>query len=291
MGHDPHDAPGHGGHGPPPPPSPASKPGSAVIGFLVLLGGTLLVVWQSGLLGKIPPILPEGISTYSDAVDGLFYVILGITGFFFLLTEGLLLYFILRYRAKDGRRAVHTHGSHKLELAWTFVPGVILFALAVFQTGTWGDIKFQSKFPNDPNALHVRVMGRQFEWLFWYPGKDREFRTADDIVGRGEMHVPVNRNVFVHLQTMDVLHSFWLPNVRLKQDLLAGQTIRQWFNCVRTGKFPIVCAELCGLGHTTMAGTLVVDTEAEFDAWQARMLADYGPQDVTKDQYLKHWKE
>jgi len=262
-----------------------------VIGFLVLLGGMLLVVWQSGLLGKLPPILPEGISTYSGAVDGLFYVILAITGFFFLLTEGLLVYFILRYRARDGGKAVHTHGSHKLELAWTFVPGVILFGLAVFQTGTWGDIKFQSRFPNDPDALHVRVLGRQFEWWFWYPGRDGDFRTGDDVISLAELHVPANRNVIVHLQTMDVLHSFWLPNVRLKQDLLSGQTIRQWFQCVRTGKFPIVCAELCGTGHTKMGGTLTVETEEAFDAWLAHMQAEFGPHDAARHPYLKHWKE
>jgi len=294
MSHaDPHDSHGHDAHAPAaaPPPPPASKPGAVVVGFLVLLTGELLVLWQSGILGKIPAIMPEGISTYSAAVDRLFYVILGITGFFLLLTEGLLVYFCLRYRAKDGGRAVHTHGNHKLELAWTFVPGVILFGLAVFQTGVWGDIKFQGRFPDDKNALKVQVLGKQFEWHFRYAGEDGVFGTADDVTKLAELHVPVNRNVFVYLHTIDVLHSFWLPNVRLKQDLLSGQTIRQWFNCVKTGKFPVVCAELCGNGHTTMGGVLVVESEEEFQAWLRDQKKEFGEHDPLTDKQWKFWKD
>lgn len=240
------------------------KPGAVVIGFLVLLVGEILILWNAGV--RFPEVLPRNIGTFHH-VDTLFWVILAVTGFFFFLTEGLLVYFLLRYRAKPGGKSVHTHGNHALELAWTFIPGLILFCLAVFQTGTWGAIKYKSEFPKEEDCLVVQVFAKQFEWHFRYAGKDGEFGTADDVVKLAEMHIPVNRKVIVKLRTRDVLHSFWLPNIRLKQDLLPGQTIPQWFEATETGKYEIVCAELCGIGHTTMRAYLVVETEEEFQAW------------------------
>jgi cytochrome c oxidase subunit II len=259
-----HDA-GHGA--PAPAPTPPPKPGAVVIGFLVLLVGEIIILANSGI--RLPSILPEAVSTYAGKVDELFYVILAIVGFFFFLTEGLLVYFIVRYRAREGGRSRHTHGNHALELTWTFIPGLILFALAVFQTGTWGMIKFKGKMPdeNDPKVEVVRVFARQFEWHFGYRGKDGKFDTEDDFVKRNELRVPVGKDVIVKLQTRDVLHSFWLPNARLKQDLLPGRTINQWFQITKPGRYPVVCAELCGNGHTTMQATLVAESDADYRKW------------------------
>jgi cytochrome c oxidase subunit 2 len=192
---------------------------------------------------------------------------------------------VLRYRARPGEKAKHTHGSHTLEMVWTFIPGVILFGLAIFQTSTWKEIKFKQSLPDSKEAFHVQVLGKQFEWLFRYPGADGKFGTDDDIYSNAELHVPVNRKVIVHLQTLDVLHSFWLPNVRLKQDLLPGRTIPQWFECVKTGTFTIVCAELCGSGHTKMGGHLIVDTPEKTEEW----LRTREP--GADSQSMKSWKE
>lgn len=273
AGHGSHDAGHGGGHGhdaghghAAPAPKPPPKPGAVVIGFLVLLIGEVIVLANSGI--RLPSILPEAVSSYAADVDNLFYVILAIVAFFFFLTEGLLVYFIVKYRAREGGRSKHTHGSHALELTWTFIPGLILFALAVFQTGTWGMIKFKGKMPdeNDPKVEVVQVFARTFEWHFRYPGPDRVFGNDDDFAEK-ELRVPVGRPVVVQLQTRDVLHSFWLPNARLKQDLLPGRTIKQWFEITKAGRYPVVCAELCGNGHTTMQSTLVALGDAEYREW------------------------
>jgi cytochrome c oxidase subunit 2 len=287
------------------------KPGAVLIGFLVLLVFEILILSNSGVRIFSEGILPPAISTYAHRIDGLFNWILGITGFFFILTQTLLVYFCIKYRAKPGGKAKHTHGNHTLELVWTFVPGLILFCLAVFQTGTWGAVKFiadedwptpagaDGKLGTADDAYVVRVMGKQFQWNFWYAGPDGEWETADDVAKLGQLYVPVGRPVIVELQTLDVLHSFWLPNVRLKQDLLPGQTITQWFEVkgdknekgefLHTGDYEIVCAELCGIGHTRMKGELLVRTQAEIDAWLADM-KERGEFIKSEHDWFKHWR-
>ena len=203
----------------------------------------------------------------------------------------------MRYRKKPGGKPVHTHGNHALELAWTFIPGCILFVLAVMQTGVWSENKYKSEMPDAEakETVVVQVIGKQFEWHFRYPGSDNTFGTADDITSSGALHVPVNRDVIVRLQTLDVLHSFWLPNLRLKQDLVPGMTIPQWFkvlpgeNNENLGKYEIVCAELCGSGHTKMRGQLFVDTEEEFAAWKAKQFEAMGEHLPEKDPNWKYW--
>ena len=219
-------------------------------------------------------------------------LILYLTGFFFVLTEGLLIFFCVKYRDRgDGRKTTHIHGSHKLELIWTFVPGLILFVLAVVQSGAWGTMKYASQFPKETDSVVIQVTGKQYEWHFRYAGKDGVFGTEDDVTKLGVMHVPVNRNIIVKLRTRDVLHSFWLKNARLKQDLLPGQTIPQWFNPYKTGTFEITCAELCGIGHTRMRGTLIVESQAEFEAWLAKTAKDFGAHDPENDKIWKYWKD
>ncbi|MHC4953349.1 MAG: cytochrome c oxidase subunit II [Planctomycetota bacterium] len=275
-------------HDSPPPPqeNPGRKPGGAVIGGLVFLVGVCLVLWNSGM--RVPEVLPKNIGTQT-AVDDLFWVIFGVTGFFFILTEGLLIYFCVKYRAKPGGRAVHTHGNHALELTWTFIPGLILFVLAVMQTGVWSDTKYKSSMPDEKESIVVQVYGKQFEWHFRYPGEDGEFGNADDIVSATDLHVPVDRDVIVWLQSMDVLHSFWLPNLRLKQDLVPGLIIPQWFHCLETGKYEVVCAELCGSGHTTMKGNLIVHTQEKFDAWLKQQKETGGDHIPEKSTIWKFW--
>jgi cytochrome c oxidase subunit 2 len=270
------------------PPETPRKAGGAVIGLLIFLVGATIVLFSSGL--RVPQVLPENIGTH-HGVDDLFWIIFWVTGFFFVLTEGLLIYYCVKYRAKEGGKAVHSHGNHSLEMLWSIVPGVILFGLAVMQTGSWGDIKYKSAMPSEDDAVVVQVIGRQFEWHFRYPGPDKEFGTTDDVVSPFHLYIPVDRDVIVKLQTLDVLHSFWLPNVRLKQDLVPGMTIPQWFKCVKTGDYEIVCAELCGSGHTKMKGNLHVLTADEFDAWLAKEKADQGDHVPADDNHWKYWYE
>jgi cytochrome c oxidase subunit 2 len=174
---------------------------------------------------------PENISTYGGEVDSLYQVILWLTVATFVITEAVLLYFLFRFRAKPGGRAVHTHGSHKLEVAWTTVPAVILVWLAFYQFGTWSRIKIA--MPDPSEGLVVQVMAKQFEWHFRYAGPDGTFGTNDDIQTQA-LHVPVNTKVTLLLRTQDVLHSFFVPSLRLKQDTVPGLTIRQWFEATKT---------------------------------------------------------
>lgn len=284
------------------------KPGAVLIGFLVLLVGEVIILSQSG--ADSPDVLPEAISEHARKVDSLFWIILGVTGFFFVLTETLLIYFCIKYRAREGGRSEHVHGNHTLELAWTFIPGTILFILAVLQTGTWGSVKYKSKFPDEKDSVVVQVMAKRYEWHFRYPGVDNRFGTADDVTSNGRLHVPVDKNIIVKLRTRDVLHSFWLRNVRLKQDTLPGQTIPQWFNIFklsplakgedgrvartewgtdRRKPFEIACAELCGEGHTNMKGELFVETRAEFEAWLKYMAENYPVE--ADDPNWKYWRD
>ena len=190
-----------------------AKPGAVVIGFLVLLVGEVLILWNAGV--TVPTVLPKNIGTFHH-VDKLFWLIFWVTGFFFLLTEGMLIYFCLRFRARAGEgKGVHTHGSHGIELAWTFIPGAILFGLAVIQTSAWAEMKYVGSFPAEKDSVVIQVYAKQFEWHTRYSGPDREFGTADDVTKLGELHVPVDRDIIVKLRTRDVLHSFWLVNVRV----------------------------------------------------------------------------
>ncbi|MEM8883543.1 MAG: hypothetical protein AAGD14_05720, partial [Planctomycetota bacterium] len=166
--------------------------------------------------------------------------------------------------------------------------GLILFVLAVMQTGEWSKLKYKSAMPAEEEALVVQVFGKQFEWYFRYHGPDGEFGTSDDITSPFHLHIPKDKDIIVQLQTMDVLHSFWLPNVRLKQDLVPGQTILQWFKCIKTGSYEIVCAELCGSGHTKMGADMHVHEQADFDNWLAEQAAK-GEHIPEKDPIWKFW--
>ncbi|HLJ93021.1 MAG TPA: cytochrome c oxidase subunit II [Gemmataceae bacterium] len=293
----------------------------------ILFGGTMLAAL---LLFIVSPFvsgwwLPRDISTFGGGIDRLFYLILAITGFFFVLTEAILVYAMFRYIARPGQKSSYVHGNHKLEVIWTLVPGVILFLLAVVQINVWAEVKFQKNMPApDANTQQVEVMARQWEWRVRYPSAERmqswktnpklaqDFASnphLDDVHIPNEIHVwkggkdPKDQHrVLVHLKTRDVLHSFFLPNLRLKQDALPGKTIPVWFAVTEHNTEPVVdpktnekhwveinydpttgkvkdpnqpsmvwelaCAEFCGARHSLMRGKLYVHRdEADFLDW------------------------
>ncbi len=210
---------------------------------------------------------PENISTYGGNIDGVFSLIYYIVGFWFLLTEGALIYFIFRYRRRAGQPAAHVRGDRWSELAWVLVPAAIVLALdlGIDTAGTrvWATVKEQQP----PGGVDVLVTGKQFNWNFTYPGPDRKLGTADDITLENELHVPAGQNVHLTFQSKDVIHSFFLPNVRLKQDVLPGRTIQGWFNATKPGHYEIACAELCGFGHYNMRGFLIVHDGDDYQRW------------------------
>ncbi len=161
------------------------------------------------------------------------------------------------------RPAEFTHGSHNLEVTWTLIPAAALLFIAIMQMSAWEEAKM--KKPHRP-AL-ARVTARQFEWRIQYPGPDGQLDTSDDLFTVNELAIPVDEEVVIDLESMDVLHSFFLPNMRVKQDAVPGSTIPVWFKSTRAGEYDIVCAELCGWGHYKMKGRLLVLTRPEYEKW------------------------
>ena len=213
--------------------------------------------------------LPDSVSTYASSLDRLFYLILYITGAVFFLVQGCLIYFLIRYRDKKGRKAIYSHGNSRIEIIWTAIPTFILIFLLMINQQTMSEIK--GTIPKE--ALPLQVMAEQFAWNIQYPGTDGKFGTDDDIVKVNQMHIPVGKPIRVRLTSISksgkhpVIHSFFLPEFRIKQDVVPGLPTEIWFQAIKPGKFEIACAELCGLGHYRMRGFLTVHTEEGFQAW------------------------
>lgn len=220
-------------------------------------------------------LLPENASTFGAEIDWLFMLILVITGIVFVLVQITLVVFLIRYRRRDGRKAAYTHGNQRLEIVWTGATAVIVLALAFLSRDLWFDIKDPDRFP-DP-GLELVVTGKQFEWNIAYPGADGRIGTDDDVISRNRMHVPVGVPVHFMLESEDVIHAFFVPEFRVKQDAVPGMQIPAWFEATRTGEFAIGCAELCGLGHYSMSGTVIVQTAEEFAQWHQELALTAAP--------------
>ncbi len=216
--------------------------------------------------------LPKDVSEHGKEIDSLFYFILALTGIVFIVTEMLLFWFIWKYdaAARGEEKATYIHGSHTLEVVWTIIPAVLMLFLAIYQMNAWADIKMRRPVMTPT----VEVVARQFEWRLRYPGRDGELGTPDDLFLVNDLHVPVNEDVLVQLKSMDVLHSFFLPNLRIKQDAVPGMKIPVWFKATETGQYDLVCAELCGWGHYKMKGRITIESREEFDAWLERKYAE-----------------
>jgi cytochrome c oxidase subunit 2 len=213
--------------------------------------------------------LPEDVSTFGREIDSLFYLIYYITAATFILVTFLMILFLVMYRQKnDGRRATYSHGNTTLEIIWTIIPAAILIVLSFMSVSTWAKVK-----RNAPASdFELQVTAKQFNWDVVYPGPDGKFGTPDDIKFDNDLHVPVNKVVRIHLQSSDVIHSFFLPNLRLKQDAVPGRNILVWFEATKPGKYELPCAELCGFGHSGMKGWLNVHTPEEYAKWAAENL-------------------
>jgi cytochrome c oxidase subunit II len=207
--------------------------------------------------------LPRDVSEHGRTIDGLFMFILWLTGIVFIATEFALFYFAWKYDAKNNPKPVKfTHGSHSLEVVWTILPAVTLLFIAIYQMDAWAAAKMRP--PDMPPTCEVT--GRQFNWDFRYPGPDNELYTPDDIVRTdGNLYLPYGEEVLLKITSADVLHSFFLPNLRLKQDVVPGMEQRMWFKATEGGSFDIVCAELCGWGHYKMKGRIHLLSRSEFD--------------------------
>ncbi|MEN3026845.1 MAG: cytochrome c oxidase subunit II [Chlorobiota bacterium] len=231
--------------------------------------------------------LPPLASVHGAIIDQLFTVTLVLTGIVFVLVHLLLAYFVWRYRVRSPEQRAYFYLENRpLEVVYTVIPAVAMTGLVAAGTQAW----FWIQGPPPEDALPVRVVGEQFAWRFQYPGLDGRLgqfhpryvsdtnpfgidpndpAAKDDIVAT-ELHVPVNRPVVTYLNSKDVLHSFFVPELRVKQDAVPGMTTRFWFIPTKTGTYDIPCAELCGQGHYIMRGQMVVESDTAFESWLAQ---------------------
>ena len=230
---------------------------------------------------------PKDISLDGWRIDSVIqYTDLVITVYFSLVVLAML-YFIIRYRSRPGHKAVYDRGDTKKQIWITLTMGLLVFLSidVVIEGMSFRDLKEAFwNFPKGENVVKIEVMPQQFAWNFRYAGDDGEFGTEDDLVpSQNQMHIPVNLPVVVQVAPYDVIHSFYLPNFRVKIDATPGMINTMWFQATETGNFEIACAELCGNSHYRMKGYLTVESEEDYNNW-LQSLEEEGPVDEWEDE-------
>ncbi|NEO59575.1 MAG: cytochrome c oxidase subunit II [Moorea sp. SIO4G2] len=264
---------------------------------------TLISLWY----GQNHGLMPVAASSEAGDVDGLFNLMMTIATGLFILIQGALILIVIKFRRQknDQTDGPSTHGNIPLEMLWTAIPTVIVFVLAVYSfevynamggldpmashdhhhqeiahnhqmspSGQEGNENLIAMVPGQGTValgigappgqegqgepLEVNVAGMQYAWIFTYP------QTG---VMSGEMHVPVGQPVKLNIEANDVIHAFWLPEFRIKQDAIPGRISQLGFTATKVGDYPIICAELCGSYHGGMKTRLIVDTPEDYQAW------------------------
>jgi cytochrome c oxidase subunit 2 len=175
---------------------------------------------------------PENVNSanYGEEVDRLYRTIFVMVTLAFVLTELTLIFCCIHFRNRPGRKAGYSHGSTAAELCWSVIPGVILIWLALTQNKAWQQAKIDFPDESDPSVVVVQVFAEQFQWNFRYPGPDGTFATGDDVVSTNQLYVPINRDILLKMSAKDVIHSFFLPHARVKQDVVPGMMTKVWFS-------------------------------------------------------------
>lgn len=209
--------------------------------------------------------------------DLLLIWVLGPAAVIFVVMQALLIYVIIRFRRKKGRELPRqVHGNNRLEVAWTIAPAILLLIITV--PTVVGIIDLGRDASDD--ALKVNVTAQQFSWVFQYP--DLVDAEGKPLLALNELHIPVDREIGVTLESVDVIHSFWVPKLAGKLDAVPGRTNSMWFNATKVGTYSGQCAEFCGVspegaeGHWTMRLTVVAESEEDFEAWVADQLEGGG---------------
>jgi cytochrome c oxidase subunit 2 len=270
-----------------------------VIGALVLLAGGFII----SAFGSA--VLPTAASAQAERTDALFHFMLVIAGAIFLLVQGLLAYSVIRFRRKPGddTDGAPLHGNATLEFIWTAIPSVIVLAITIYAYAVW-----VANTAPQANEQRIGVVGQRYAWAFSYvvPVEDipasidldtmkPDVRAAIEAEGNVTINAPqmyswVNQPVLASMETQDVIHSLWIPAMRIKQDLLPGRTTEVRFTPTQPGTYRIVCTELCGTGHGNMAGevrqTVAIDG-TPIDTINGAWLIIY----ENEDQYIQEFLE
>jgi cytochrome c oxidase subunit 2 len=284
------------------------KQNNRINGFLMIIFLVLGLIgaWYCNELYYGKTLFPQGsASEQGEKIDLMMYITIGVTGTVFVITQILLFAFAYKYQEKDGRKAFYFPHNNKLELLWTTVPAIFLTILISFGLKYW--YKMTSDAPKD--AVLVEITGHQFAWDMRYPGKDGklgkknyklynqpsgntlavDFQDPEshDDIRTTEMHLPVGRPVKLVINAMDVIHDVGLSHFRMKMDAVPGIPTTMWFTPKytteemkkRTGNpnfvYEISCDQMCGKGHFSMRGVIVVESEADYQKWLDSQKPEY----------------
>lgn len=270
-----------------------------LLAFLVV---GMIGVWYCHyrLIGKV---LPPETSDHGEKIDTMIVITLWITGIVFVITQVLLFWFSFKYQEKPDRKAYFLPHNNRWEMIWTVIPAIVLSVLVGFGLYYWYEITGEA--PKD--AQVVEVTGSQFKWEFRYPGKDNRLGkkyfkqisatnplgqiwndpdNRDDKYATQEMHIVVNKPVKLVIGAKDVIHDVGLSHFRMKMDAVPGIPTTMWFTPKYTTRqmkekygddfnYELSCDQMCGAGHYTMRGVVIVESQAEFNVWLAKQQNPY----------------
>src|SRR3954453_16647156 len=226
---------------------PIAKMLATTLAFTAAISAVMLPISWDGQQG----------STAAPKIDQLLDVMIVLSAFVFSLVVVMLFYALWKFKAKPGDESdgEPIHGNTRLEIAWTVIPTVIVLFGAVYSWVVLDEIEAK-----ETNSMRVDVFSQQYAWSFGYPGKG-------NVWSQGELHVPVNRPIEFKMHAEDVIHSFWVPEWRIKKDNVPGITTTARVTPDRVGTYQLICTELCGFGHATMRAKVVVESPAKFNEW------------------------
>lgn len=299
---------------------------SSILTLVLGITLTLISLWY----GQNHGLMPVAASEDAKEIDNIFNLMMTIATGLFLIVEGVIIYIVIRFRRKPGDQTdgPAVEGNVPLEIFWTAIPTLIVFILAVYSFEIYNNIggldPLISRGSDTEIAHHshnhstmmamggdrkvalgigasydgegvpplvVNVKGIQYAWIFTYP---------ETGIVSGELHAPVNRPVQLNMEAGDVIHAFWVPQLRLKQDVIPGQETILSFTSNQIGQYPVICAELCGAYHGGMKSSFVVHSQADYDQWvQDNTIAAgdsdetvaMNPQNLSDGQYLAPYSE
>lgn len=228
---------------------------------------------------------PDSISEHGPALDRQFKITAVVVAIGFVASQLALAYAIVKYGRKGNERAIYSHGNNKLEAIWTVITALVFVTVAVFGQIVWYNLHITEAAPG---AVEINVVAQQFQWNFHYPGKDRTLGKTDakfindgalnfvgidpeDANGKDDIQmstliVPENLPVSIKLRSKDVIHDLFIPALRIKQDAVPGMNVSMHFKALKSGKYEIACAELCGSLHYNMKTFMLVLPQDEYNA-------------------------
>lgn len=268
---------------------------NGILFIVFFVGGLIAAVWS--FLHARQYFLPEAASPHGRHTDFLFWLSMSVITIAFVVTNALLFIFAWRYQYREGHKASYYPENHKLELIWTVIPAVVMALLVFTGWRAWRDIMAEAP----ENAQVFEIVGKQFNWIARYPGVDNnklgsfnyklidnnndtgidytDEASFDDFTSTSELHIPVNKPILLKIRARDVLHSVFIPHLRVKMDAVPGMPTRFQFTADKTTDemrnitgnpnfgYEIACTEVCGQGHFSMRIRLIVEDEAAWQAW------------------------